>query len=254
MVKVNRNTIVILQARMSSSRLPGKVMLPINGEPMILRQIERIHKAISVNQIIVATSTDASDDSLAEYLLNRGVEVYRGSLKNVLSRYLEIEKTSEASAIIRLTGDCPLVMPELIDAMVREFYTLNVEYLSNTLRTTYPDGMDVEIVKPSALRKLARLKLNTAEKEHVTLGIYLRPSEFTIQNFTSKVDMSGMRWTVDYPEDLHFVRQVFEHFKGREASFGLEDVMDLLTKNPNLRSIVSPERRNEQLGGIYLGE
>lgn len=239
---------------MSSSRLPGKVMLPINGEPMIFRQIERIRQASTINEIVVATSTDLSDDLLAEFLKKKGVEVFRGSLDDVLSRFLDIKEEKYATAIIRLTGDCPLVMPELIDTMVAKFYETDADYLSNTLEPTYPDGLDVEVIKPSALAKLAVLDLSGAEREHVTLGIYSRPSIFTLENFCGEKDLSQNRWTVDYLEDLTFVRQVFSEFEGRESFFTLEDMMVLIGNNPGLKSAISADRRNEQLGGIEIGE
>lgn len=239
---------------MSSSRLPGKVMLPINGEPMIFRQIERIRQASTIDEVIVATSTDPSDDSLIEFLLDKGIEVFRGSLDDVLSRFLEIQREMYSTAIIRLTGDCPLVMPELIDAMVAKFYETDVDYLSNTLKPTYPDGLDVEVIKPSALEKLAAFDLSGAEREHVTLGIYSRSSIFTLKNFRGEKDLSQRRWTVDYLEDLAFVRKVFSEFEGRESFFTLEDTMELIVNNPGLKSAISADRRNEQLGGKEIGE
>jgi spore coat polysaccharide biosynthesis protein SpsF len=247
-------TLAILQARMSSSRLPGKVMMPINGEPMIYRQIERIRQASTIDKIVVATSTDPSDDSLAKYLRIKGVEVFRGSLDDVLSRFLEIQKEIYATGIIRLTGDCPLVMPKLIDTMVAKFYETDVDYLSNTLSPTYPDGLDVEVIKPSALAKLAVFDLSETEREHVTLGIYSRPEIFTLVNFRFDEDLSQRRWTVDYHEDLEFVRQVFSEFEGRESLFTLEDMMALMVNNPDFSSGVSVDRRNEQLGGKEIGK
>ena len=225
MVKAKLFTVAILQARMSSSRLPGKVMMPINGEPMIYRQIERIRQASTIDEIVVATSTDPSDDSLAEFMLEKGIEVFRGSLDDVLSRFSEIQKDKYATAIIRLTGDCPLIMPELIDAMVAKFYEANVDYLSNTLEPRYPDGLDVEVIKPSVFGKLEEFNLSWAEKEHVTLGIYSRPLIFTLENFYGEEDLSQRRWTVDYLEDLVFVRKVFSEFLGRESTFTFKDTI-----------------------------
>ncbi len=254
MVKRDLFTVAILQARMSSSRLPGKVMMPINGEPMIYRQIERVRQASTINEVIVATSTDSSDDSLAEFLLDKGIKVFRGSLHDVLSRFSEIQKDIKSTAIIRLTGDCPLVMPELIDQMVAKFYEANVDYLSNTLEPTYPDGLDVEIVRPSVFAKLASLDLSGAEREHVTLGIYSRPSIFKLEKFLGDVDLSQRRWTVDYLEDLVFVRRIFNEFKGGESTFDFEDTMLFLANEPDLKSAISADRRNEKLGGKNIGE
>lgn len=243
----------ILQARMSSTRLPGKVMLSINGKPMIYRQIERIKQASVIDELIVATSTDSSDDPLVEFLETKGIEVFRGSLDDVLSRFLEIERETKPTAIIRLTGDCPLVMPGLIDEMVAQFYVSDVDYLSNTLQPTYPDGLDIEVMRASALHKLVKFELSEAEREHVTLGISSRPSVFKLENFRGKEDLSQKRWTVDYLEDLVFIRQIFSEFEGRESIFTFEDMMWLLDKNPDLGSEISADRRNEQLGGSVNG-
>jgi len=222
-------------------------MIPINGEPMIYRQIERIKTAKSVDDLIVATSSDPSDDSLALYLKNKGIEVFRGSLNDVLSRYLEIELKVQPSTIIRLTGDCPLVMPELIDSMVNCFHRSYADYLSNTLNPTYPDGLDVEIMRGSALRKLATLELSAAEREHVTLGMYTRPKQFVLKNFLNDQDLSGKRWTVDYIEDLIFVANIYKNFVGRESKFSFKEVLSVLDNNPSLVSGIPAERRNEKL-------
>jgi spore coat polysaccharide biosynthesis protein SpsF len=247
-------TLAILQVRMSSTRLPGKVMMPINGQPMIYRQIERVKQAKTVDELIVATSTDPSDDSLADFLLKNGINVFRGSLTDVLLRFSQIQEIVKSSAIIRLTGDCPLVIPALIDEMVARFYVADVDYLSNTLEPTYPDGLDIEIIKPSALTRVAAYDLSPAEREHVTLGIYTRPSIFTQENFSRDKDLSHWRWTVDYLEDLVFIREIYAKFKGRESMFTFEDIMQYLANNPKLRSLISVDRRNEKLGGIEVGE
>ncbi len=224
-------------------------MMEINGKPMILRQIARIRQASMVDEVIVATSINGSDDLLADFLLDNGVKVFRGSLDDVLSRFLEIQKRLNPSAVVRLTGDCPLVMPELIDKMVNCFNDSNVDYLSNTLEPTYPDGLDVEIISPDAMERLAELELSEPEREHVTLGIYTRPSMFTLQNFRGESDLSQKRWTVDYLEDLNFVREVYGAFVGDETTFTLRDVLLHLSKNPAITSEISAGRRNEKLEG-----
>jgi spore coat polysaccharide biosynthesis protein SpsF len=145
-------------------------------------------------------------------------------------------------------------MPELIDQMVAKFYEANVDYLSNTLEPTYPDGLDVEIVRPSVFAKLASLDLSGAEREHVTLGIYSRPSIFKLEKFLGDVDLSQRRWTVDYLEDLVFVRRIFNEFKGGESTFDFEDTMLFLANEPDLKSAISADRRNEKLGGKNIGE
>ena len=239
--------IVVLQARMSSNRLPGKVLKPINGQPMIYRQIQRVFRSTLVEDVIVATSVSSSDDELVEFLESEGIKVFRGSLDNVLSRFLEISKRINPTNIIRLTGDCPLVMPKLIDEMIVYFEEKLPDYLSNSLVPSFPDGLDVEILSIEAISRLESLSLSKMEFEHVTLGLYKRPDMFRVLNFSSPINRSNMRWTVDYPEDLDFVRSVYSHFKGRETTFEYQEVLEFLRSNPEVVSRISASRRNEAL-------
>ena len=239
-----QNNLLILQARTSSTRLPGKVLAPINGTPMILIQLSRLLRSRKVDNIIVATSHDVSDDKLFEILQKNHIKVFRGSLDNVYERFLEASNLFNCEVIIRITGDCPLVMPEIIDELVEKFKELGVDYLSNTLQPTFPDGLDVEIFSRKALLRLREFELTLDEVEHVTLGIYQRPDVFNIASHENSTDLSNKRWTVDYPEDLAFVRRVFEHFLGREADFGLSDLNELLSMHPELENTKSSSFRN----------
>lgn len=241
-------TIAILQARMTSSRLPGKVMMEVNGKPMIYWQVKRILEAKSVDKLIVATSVDPSDDVLADFFEAISVEVYRGSLSNVLSRFNDISDNFPCDALIRLTGDCPLVMPKLIDEMVEKFYELDVHYLSNTLKPTFPDGLDIEILRPAALKLLVQYKLVEKELEHVTYGVYTRPHIFKLFNFANASDHSSERWTVDYQEDLDFIRYIFEEFLGNEQKFSYQEVRNFLMVNTTHKNQIGGHRRNEYLG------
>jgi spore coat polysaccharide biosynthesis protein SpsF len=240
-------TLAILQARMSSSRLPGKVMMEINGKPMIYWQVQRILRAKSVSSLVVATSLAPSDDALVLFLKENGIDVYRGELDNVLSRFIKVSERYPHNALIRLTGDCPLVMPKLIDQMVKEFYEQDVDYLSNTLKPTFPDGLDIEIVKHGVLKSLSAFDLELKELEHVTYGIYTRPEIFKLSNFLNESNRSQDRWTVDYQEDLDFVRLIFSQFPGRETKFTYEEVVEFLEENPQLRLQNHWHTRNEQL-------
>ena len=232
---------------MSSNRLPGKVLKPINGRPMIYRQINRVLKSTLVEDLIVATSASSSDDELVEFLESENIKVFRGSLDNVLSRFLEITKEVNPTNIIRLTADCPLVMPKLIDEMVVQFEEKLPDYLSNSLVPSFPDGLDIEIISSKAISRLEYLDLSKMELEHVTLGVYNRPEMFRVLNFSTPINRSNMRWTVDYPEDLDFVRSVYSHFKGRESVFEYEEVLEFLCSNPEVVSGISASRRNEAL-------
>ncbi len=164
MAVVKNLNLAVLQARMSSTRLPGKVMSQINGHPMIYWEICRISKAKHVNKIVVAISDQSSDDILANYLQSIYQEYIRGPLDNVLGRYVKAEENYNPSAIIRLTADCPLVMPELIDQYLEIFHKSDFDYLSNTLELSYPDGLDIEIIKPGIFKKLIELTFQKKRK------------------------------------------------------------------------------------------
>jgi len=230
-------TLVVLQARMSSSRLPGKVMSLINGKPMIYWQINRIAKAILVDKILIAISDQSSDDVLANYLDSIRQEYIRGSLSSVIDRFVKAEEIYKPSAIVRLTGDCPLVMPELIDKCINQFQKEEVDYLSNTLVLSFPDGLDVEIINAGILSRLTSFELSNEEREHVTLGIYNRRDTFKVGNILSEQNLSHFRWTIDTEDDLHFVREVYKHFVSKETEFTYEDLLSLLSKQPSMNRI-----------------
>jgi len=241
------DALVIMQARMSSTRLPGKVMANINGKPIIYWQLKRILKSKNNIELVVATSKDKSDDQLVEFLESEGIEVFRGSLNNVFSRYKNIVCNSEKEIIVRSTADCPFFMPDLLDRMLSFFIFNDVDYLSNTLIPTFPDGLDIEIFKASTLLGLDTKPMSASELEHVTYGIYSNPSRFKMENFPHFEDLSDLRWTLDHPEDLEFVTEIYNIFYGRELDFNFQDLIDLLAKNPDLKSKIPGNRRNEQL-------
>jgi spore coat polysaccharide biosynthesis protein SpsF len=240
--------IVILQARMSSSRLPGKVLKKINGVPMIYWQLRRIQQSQEVENIVVATSLDSSDDELELYLENMGFFVARGPLNNVYQRFANIlSDFSEQQIVVRLTGDCPLVMPKILDHAIQMFRKSNVDYLSNTIVPTYPDGLDVEVFRSGAFLNLAKLDLTAAEKEHVTLAFHRESMKSTTFNFSSQTDYSNLRWTVDYQEDFDFVTRVYQAFPGREQVFEFEDILKWLAANPQLNQELDGTLRNQVL-------
>ena len=228
-----RNNLAILQARMSSKRLPGKVLMNINGKPMIFWQIQRILKSKEISKLVVATSDHPTDDVLASYLETINCSFVRGSLDDVLDRFITVESIYSPDSITRLTGDCPLVMPELIDSMLKQFFEVDVQYLSNTIELTYPDGLDIEIIKAGTLSKLATMNLTNAEKEHVTLGILNRLDQFSSFNVANESNLGGYRWTVDNEEDLAFIKGVFEEFKSKEKEFNFNDLVIFFKQHPN---------------------
>ena len=227
------NYLVILQARMESTRLPGKVLMPICGKPMIELQISRILRSKLISDLVVAIPDTKENDILNDYLENLNVKVFRGSHHNVYERYIETSRKYPSKSIIRLTADCPLVMPDLIDKMIEHFNSIKVDYLSNALTETFPDGLDVEIFETKVLFRLQEFELNNQEKEFVTLGIYQRPENFLIEKFECKTFLGDQRWTVDYPEDFEFVTKVFTFFDGNKSEFNTQDVLSYIGLDPS---------------------
>jgi spore coat polysaccharide biosynthesis protein SpsF len=232
---------------MVSTRLPGKVMGDVEGIPMIGYQLKRVLKSTLVNKVVVATSTDESDNPLVAYLDTISQEVVRGPLNDVLSRFLMVLDIYDPPYFVRITGDCPLVMPDLLDSMISKYESSSLDYLSNALDPSFPDGLDVEIVKTSALRRLNLMQLSEPEREHVTLGMYSRPTDFTLKNFYYPLDLSRERWTVDYPEDLEFIRRVVKHENALNQIMSIEDMLKFLGDFPEVRNKVSSNLRNEAI-------
>jgi spore coat polysaccharide biosynthesis protein SpsF len=226
--------LAILQARTSSTRLPGKVLRPLLGQPMVLRVVERIERAHQLDQLVVATSRDPSDDELADVLQTAGIVVRRGSLTDVLGRFLDVLEEFDPEHFVRLTGDNALIDPGVIDEMIGRHQESNADYTSNAIERTYPRGLDTEVVRTDALRRLAALSPDAEEREHVTLGIYRRPLEFALTSVTQSPDLSDLRWTIDYPEDFAFVERIYRNLYADGGAFGQEEILRLLRENPEL--------------------
>lgn len=220
--------VAILQARMSSTRLPGKVLRPLAGRPMIERQIERLRRCTTLERLIVATSVEPSDDPLADHLTSLGVDLFRGSLTDVLDRYLGAARAFDVRGqVVRLTADCPLADPEVIDACVRLHANLGVDYVSNGRRRTYPHGLDVEAFDITALAAAAAEASDPYDREHVTPFIYRNPQRFSLGALTQEIDESALRWTVDTPEDYAFVERVYAALYPGNPAFTSDDVRRL---------------------------
>src|ERR1700729_944187 len=215
---------------MGSARFPNKVMRPICGTPMIGLLLGRLAKAGRIDQIVLATSEDPRNESLARYVCNLGYEVYRGSEEDVLDRYHAAAKLYGADVVVRVTGDCPLIDPEVVDAVIDRFSDAGVDYASNCMPPTYPDGLDVEVFSAQALEAAWGGARNSFEREHVTPFIS-ESSQFTRAALVNSSDESTARWTVDEPEDFEVVRKVFEHFHPR-SDFTWTEVLALARENP----------------------
>ena len=227
-------TVIIAQARMSSTRLPGKTLMDLGGRPVVDHVIERARAARLADDAWIATTTDASDDVLAAHLEERGVPCVRGSLEDVLSRYVQAAEESRAATIVRITCDCPLIDPEIIDDTIAAFRQLpDVDYCSNTLRRSYPMGMDTEVLSRAALERAHAEATHQHEREHVTPNLYQHPELFRLRNVEAPewATWPELRLTVDEAADLAMLRSLLEH---AAADSGLSQLLDALRAHPEI--------------------
>jgi spore coat polysaccharide biosynthesis protein SpsF len=225
-------TVAIIQARVGSTRLPGKVLMDVAGESMLARVVNRTGRAKELDAVVIATTTQPADDAIVRLCHEQGWPFFRGSEEDVLDRYYQAALVYEADVVIRITSDCPLIDSGVIDKVVEEFLLRypDVDYASNGIQRTYPRGLDVEVMRFDALGRAWQEDHNAASREHVTPFIWRQPEKFTIRNIANDNDYSYMRWTVDTPEDLAFVRRVYCHFK--KNTFSWREVLELLEEHP----------------------
>ena len=241
----------ILQARVGSSRLPGKVLMPACGRPLIARMIDRVRRANRLADLWLATSVNPENDALVEEARRLGVPVHRGSEDDVLARFAGAAAQARGDVLVRLTGDCPLHDPAVIDEAVGLYAEGGADYVSNALEPTFPDGLDVEVFSREALDRADREATTTVQREHVTPFIHrhhdpdpARP--FRVRHFRAPADFSHLRWTVDEPADYDFVCRVFEALLPSQPDFGWLDVVALLTREPSLLGQNAGFQRNER--------
>ena len=244
MAGTGRPVVAIVQARMSSTRLAGKVMRRISGRPMLWHVVNRLRAATCIERVVVATSTDPSDDVVAKWCRDEGVSLFRGPLSDVLARYHGAASEFGAGTVVRITADCPMIDPLLVERAVHEFMrTPGLDYLG--LDGSYPDGLDTEVFSFSALERAFAEAALPSEREHVTPYIWKNRDKFRVRSLTHHQDLSHMRWTVDDRRDLEFVRRVFSSFACPLRVFYMEEVMELLARKPELTTINSSTIRNE---------
>jgi len=221
--------LAILQARISSTRLPGKVLAPILGVPMIGRQVERLRRCRRIDRLVVATSVDPSDDVLAAYCGSIGLDVFRGPLDDVLDRFGgALAEFPQAATVVRLTADCPLADWTVIDEVIEHHRASGADYTNNTTpQRTFPHGLDAEAMRPEALRAACAEAADPYEREHVTPFIYRQPQRFRLASVTRAMARPELRWTVDYPQDLEFVRKVYERLYPQDPAFDSEAIIAL---------------------------
>lgn len=247
MAKVKKDKIVaIIQARVNSTRLPRKMLLTLpNGKTILENVVDRVGKSRLVDQVIVATTAEQSDDEIVRLCQKRGFEVFRGSEEDVLDRYYQAAKKFAADRIVRITGDCPLIDPRIIDQVIQKHFAEGSDYTANAYKETYPDGLDVEIFTFAILEQAYKKAFLPSQREHPTQYIIRNPDKFKIGNLEYKKNLSDKRWTLDEPQDWLFIQEVFKGIN--KSDFFMEDVLAFLEKNPHLEKINRRIARNEGL-------
>ncbi|WNB77119.1 glycosyltransferase family protein [Methylomonas koyamae] len=237
--------LAILQARMSSSRLPGKVLLPVLGEPMLLRQIERLRKVHNIDRLLVATSAETADDEIEILCKRHAIDCFRGNLNDVLDRFYQAAVSHHPDHVVRLTADCPLADPGLIDQVIEFYLAGGYDYASNSVRPTFPDGLDVEICRFACLEQAWREAGLPSQREHVMPFIHQQPERFNIGHFLNREDLSHLRWTVDEPRDFELVSQIYAALYPANPDFSTPDILRLLAERPELANWNTQHQRNE---------
>ncbi|MGH7452681.1 MAG: cytidylyltransferase domain-containing protein [bacterium] len=241
---------VILQARMGSQRLPGKVLRPIAGRPMLEWCLLRLGESKRCSRVIIATSTAPQDEVIVHLCEQFEAPYFRGSENDVLSRYYEAARHFRVDPVIRVTSDCPLIDPQVLDALIDAFAVAKVDYMSNTLNErTFPLGLDAEIFSFAALEQAHHLATKPYEREHVTPYLYQHPQQFRLKGYKNSINLSHFRVTVDTQEDLRLADAIYAHFIacGMEHRFSLDELIEFLSMRPELVEI-NRHVRQKQLG------
>ncbi|MES9684803.1 glycosyltransferase family protein [Gottfriedia acidiceleris] len=230
--------VAIIQARMGSTRLPGKVLLKVLNKPLLAYQVERVKRSKLINEIVIATTTKDLDREIVNFCELMFLSYYRGSEDDVLSRYYEAASIYKADIVVRITSDCPLIDPNIIDLVINEFIInmKQIDYASNTVQRSFPIGMDIEVMSYSLIESINRLNLVQPFREHVTPYVY-NSGNFIIRQVLQETDKSHIRLTVDTPEDFILIRKVIEELYPKKPFFTLQDVYDLFDKKPEILMI-----------------
>ena len=227
----------IIQARFMSTRLPGKVLLEVNNKTILEYVIERVKKASGVEDVIVATSVEKEDDKIFNLVSDLNVKVYRGSEEDVLDRFYGAAKFFNLKHIIRITADCPLIDPEIINEVINLYFQENADYCSNTIEETFPDGEDVEVFSFAALEEAWENARLMSEREHVTTYIRNRADRLKVVSYKNNRDLSSRRWTLDQKEDFIVIKSILENLYEKKSDFCMEDILEFLKENPALENI-----------------
>ncbi len=237
-----KRIVTVIQARTGSSRLPGKVLLDLVGKPLLLRMVERVQAAASVDTVVVATTVEPADDPIEALCFQNGLRCYRGSTDDLLDRHYQAGKLWEADAVAKIPSDCPLIDPAVIDRVFGVFLEGTYDYVSNLHPATYPDGNDVEVMTMEALEIAWKEAQRSFEREHTTPFLWEQPNRFHLGNvrWETGLDYSMThRWTIDYPEDYAFIGAVYEALYPKNPRFGLSDILAFVESRPDIFALNS---------------
>lgn len=237
--------IVIVQARIGSTRLPGKVLMPLAGKSLISHVFDRLRPSSKVDRLVLATTTSPQDDILEQWAQDAGVDIYRGSEHDVLDRYYQAAKIYSPKIVVRITADDPFKDFRMLDEMLTVMEAQHLDFISNNNPPSFPEGMDIEIMTFATLERAAHEAREPLEREHVTQYIYRNKDQFKILNFDNgKNDLSSLRWTIDTISDMKMAEQVYTHLYSQNPLFQHEDILQLLEKKPIIAEINSGENRS----------
>jgi len=245
---------VIIQARMGSSRLPGKILMDLAGKPSLYHVYHRSLAASKVDQVIIATSAASDDDQVEAFCRLNGIDCFRGSENDVLDRFYQTAVNAGASkgdVVVRITGDCPVIDPEIIDDVICGLEGGEFDYCSNSFERTFPDGLDAEAMTFETLEYVWKKSNWQSEREHVTSYINRNRNEFRISHLKFDEDLSELRWTVDYEDDYLLMKKLYEALYSEDSVFLMEDILNYLKEHPELEDINSSHEVNE---GLKLSE
>ena len=231
--------VATIEARMTSTRLPGKVLKQAVGKPMLALMVERLKKVPSLDGIVIATTVNATDDPVVALAEALGVGVFRGSEDDVMSRVLGAARTHEIDVIVETTGDCPLIDPDVVEACIQAYLAAGVDYLSNALQRSYPIGMDTQVFATDVLADAESRTHDPHNREHVSLFIYANPALYSLQNFSAPPELTEpkLALTLDTAQDFELIREIFEALYPDNPNFRLGDIFALLERRPELREI-----------------
>lgn len=232
-------TVAVIQARMTSRRLPGKVLLEVLGRPLLAHQIDRARRAACIDAVMIATTTNPTDDPLAAVAQSTGVGCYRGSEADVLGRMTETADRAGAEVVVRLTGDCPLIDPALLDEAATRLIESDppLDYVTNDPPRTWPIGLDVEVMRMAALRTADAEAAGRYDREHVTPFLYTRPERFRFDSIRCPMNLSRHRWTLDEPADFELIKRILEALLPTKPDFGWRDVLAVVEAHPEWRML-----------------